>query len=125
MGSDGVLRHGAWFVVAPASPSQAHPEANSRPEETLLQEPLLAHLVIAWAERSVTLRTTRDAHGRGITEWSQTSEEATSLPQALAQRLDAAPLSSTHLGEERAAFRLDLPAASSALGILAPTDWRL
>lgn len=145
IGRDGVLRHGTWFLVPPTHHHETLPIVLSRQEETILSEPILAHLMNAWAEGSITLRATRDAHGRCITEWSRDAREGSSLPHSLAARLSAAPLSSMHLGQERAALRItSLPDAtralatlqqshptlaftlvhSIALGILASDDWR-
>jgi hypothetical protein len=145
VGSDGVLRHGTWFLVHPAHRRETLPSVLSRQEETILSEPLLAHLMCAWSEGEVTLRATREAHGRCITEWSLDVREGSSLPHSLAARLNASPLASMHLGQERAALRITtLPDAtralatlqeshptlaftlvhSMALGILASDDWR-
>ena len=145
IGSDGALRHGAWFSVMPSHPGSDLRSMLTRQEETLLSEPLSAHILVAWSEGSVALRATRDAHGRCITEWSQNPGAESSLPHPLAQRLQAVPILSAHLGEERAALRIaSLPSAIAALstlyqshpalapklvhaialGILAGGDWR-
>ena len=119
VGRDGVLRHRTWLVIRPSDRSQTLPSVLSRQEETLLHEPLLAHLMNAWAEGSVTLRATRDTDGRCVTEWSQRENVTSSLPRAFAARLQAAPLSSMLLGDESAAFRItDLPDATEALATL-------